>query len=87
MSEYNKADRADGPPPGDWIKSRATVTGLVVYDYEARRDEFITTCLPELQAGTLKQLEDISTGIESAPAAFCRLMRGENFGKMVVAFV
>jgi NADPH-dependent curcumin reductase CurA len=86
MSEYNKAGRAGGPPPGDWIKSRATITGLVVYDFETRRDEFIATCLPDLQAGVLKQLEDISVGIESAPAAFCRLMRGENFGKAIVSF-
>ena len=38
-----------------------------------------------LEAGRLQQLEDVSEGLDSAPAAFCRLMRGENFGKVVVA--
>jgi len=60
------------------------VSGLVVYDYESRRDEFITACLADLKAGKLRQREDVSEGIESAPAAFCRLMRGENFGKVIV---
>jgi len=86
MSEYNKAGRSAGPPPGDWIKARATVTGLVVYDYETRREEFIKHCLPALKAGKLRQLEDISSGIESAPSSFCRLMRGENYGKVIVSF-
>lgn len=84
ISEYNSATRAAGPPPGYWIRSRATVYGLVVYDFEARRDEFIQACLPDLQAGRLLQPEDLNQGIESAPSAFCRLMRGENFGKVVV---
>ena len=86
MAEYNSPERAGGPPPGFWIRSRAVVTGLVVYDYEHRRDEFIDACLPDLEAGKLKQPEDVSQGIDSAPAAFCRLMRGENFGKVIVEF-
>jgi NADPH-dependent curcumin reductase CurA len=86
MAEYNSAERAGGPPPGYWIRSRAVVTGLVVYDFEQRRDEFIEACLPDLRSGNLKQREDVSDGLASAPAAFCRLMRGENFGKVVVAF-
>jgi NADPH-dependent curcumin reductase CurA len=84
ISEYNSKTRAAGPPPGNWIKSRAIVYGLVVYDFESRRDEFISECLPDLQAGRLQQPEDLNQGIESAPAAFSRLMRGENFGKVIV---
>ena len=86
MAEYNSPERAPGPPPGFWIRSRAVVTVLVVYDYENRRDEFIGACLPALEEGKLNQPEDISKGIESAPVAFCRLMRGENFGKVIVEF-
>ena len=86
VSEYNKAERTPGPPPGFWIRSRATVYGLVVYDFESRREEFIAACLPHVRNGKLSQREDVANGIEAAPAAFCRLMRGENFGKAVVAF-
>jgi NADPH-dependent curcumin reductase CurA len=86
MAEYNSAERSPGPPPGSWIGARAVVYGLVVYDFEHRRDEFIQACLPDLKAGKLFQHEEINQGIESAATAFCRLMRGENFGKVLVAF-
>jgi NADPH-dependent curcumin reductase CurA len=85
ISEYNQAERAPGPPPGFWIRARATVFGLVVYDFEPRREEFIAACLPQVRSGKISQREDVVHGIDAAPAAFCRLMRGENFGKMVVA--
>lgn len=85
MAEYNNPERAAGPPPGFWIRARATVYGLVVYDFEKRRREFIDASLPDLKAGKLKQREDISEGLASAPAAFSRLMRGENFGKVIVS--
>jgi len=84
MAEYNKGTRAAGPPPGNWIKARAIVYGLVVYDFESRRDEFIAECLPYVLDGRLKMPEDKAVGLEAAPAAFCRLMRGENVGKAVV---
>ena len=85
MAEYNRAEREPGPPPGLLIAKRAVVSGLVVYDYEARRAAYIRECLPLLRAGKIRQREDISQGLDSAPEAFCRLMRGENFGKPIVA--
>jgi len=85
MAEYNSDTRMQGPPPGYWIRARATVYGLVVYDYESQREEFIQACMPDLVAGKLHQREDVSHGIESAPDAFCRLMNGQNFGKAIVA--
>ena len=84
ISEYNQARRSAGPPPGNWIKARATVFGLVVYDFEPRRDEFVDAVIPWLEQGEIFQLEDVADGIEAAPDAFCRLMRGGNFGKSVV---
>ncbi len=85
MAEYNRPERDPGPPPGLLIAKRAVVSGLVVYDFEARRTEYIRECLALLRAGKIIQREDVSQGLESAPEAFCRLMRGENFGKLVVA--
>jgi len=84
MAEYNSPTRIDGPPPAFWIKSRAIVYGLVVYDFEARRDEFISACLPYIKAGTLNMREDIADGLANAPEAFCRLMQGANMGKAIV---
>ncbi len=84
MADYNSAERPAGPPPGLWIRARAKVYGLVVYDFEDRRDEFLAEALPLFREGRLKGHEDMSEGIASAPEAFCRLMRGENQGKVVV---
>ncbi len=85
MSELNSAARSAGPHPALWIKARATVHGLVVYDFEARREEFVAACLPALKAGEIRPLEDCYEGLEQAPEAFCKLMRGENRGKVVIA--
>ena len=85
MAEYNRAERDPGPAPGLLIAKRAIVSGLVVYDFETRREEYIRECLPLLRAGKIRQHEDVSHGLERAPEAFCRLMRGENFGKVLVA--
>ena len=84
MSEYNRAERSPGPDPGLLIGKRAVVSGLVVYDYEPRRDEFIRECLPLVAQGKLTQREDITAGLENAPTAFHRLMSGQNFGKVIV---
>lgn len=84
MADYNSPTRSDGPPPGLWIRARATVFGLVVYDFEPRRNEFITELMPWVEDGRLRIREDIAEGIDAAPAAFCRLMRGENVGKALV---
>lgn len=86
VSEYNNKDRMGGPAPALWIKSRATVFGLVVYDFEPRRAEFVDACLPLVKTGKLAIEEDISYGIENAPDAFCRLMKGDNVGKALVKF-
>jgi NADPH-dependent curcumin reductase CurA len=38
-----------------------------------------------LQLGTwIKYREDIRYGIETVPAAFAEMLRGDNFGKMLV---
>ena len=84
MAEYNRADRSPGPDPGLLIARRAIVSGLVVYDYEPRREEYIRECLPMLAQGKLHQREDVTVGLENAPAAFHRLMSGRNFGKAIV---
>lgn len=84
MADYNKTTRSMGPPPAMWIKARAIVYGLVVYDFEPRRAEFVEACLEYLKQGKLVVREDVAQGLVAAPEAFCRLMRGENMGKSVV---
>ncbi len=84
MAEYNLEERSPGPDPALLIAKRAIVSGLVVYDYEDRRDEYKLECLPLLAKGKLHQREDVTDGLENAPAAFQRLMSGQSFGKVIV---
>ena len=73
-----------GPNPGLWIKARATVRGLVVYDHWADFDRMVAELGAHHRAGRLHFREDIAHGLAATPAAFCRLMRGENQGKALV---
>lgn len=84
MAQYNTDEIPPGPNPATIIKARATVRGLVVYDHEDKRADFTRDALAWLAAGKLHYREDVTEGLENAPAAFARLMAGRNFGKMVV---
>ncbi len=84
MDQYNQQQRPAGPNLAPVIAARAHLMGLVVYDFYHRWEDFYGFMLPLLQAKRLRWLEDISDGLAQAPAAFCRLMRGENLGKVLV---
>jgi NADPH-dependent curcumin reductase len=73
-----------GPNPAWFIKARATVRGLVVYDHWGDFDTMVQQLSALVHAGQLRYREDISHGLASTPAAFARLMRGENQGKSLV---
>ncbi|HHI88868.1 MAG TPA: NADP-dependent oxidoreductase [Hellea balneolensis] len=84
MAQYNTDTPPPGPNPGLIIRARAIVRGLVVYDHFDKMTEFLDRVIPLVQSGQIKTLEDITDGLENAPEAFCRLMRGENFGKTII---
>ena len=84
MSQYNSDEPSAGPNPGLIIRARACVRGLVVYDHEDIRSEMEIELGRAVEEGLLAYREDLSEGLETAPEAFCRLMRGENFGKALV---
>ncbi len=78
----------DKPPAGPWlgpvVGARATMKGLVVYDHLHRIGELSKTVGGWIRQGSFKYREDVSEGLETGPDAFCRLMRGGNFGKALV---
>jgi NADPH-dependent curcumin reductase len=84
IADYNDAEQAPGPTPMEIIAARAHLMGLVVYDHEDLRPEWERVGADMIRSGALTTREDITTGLERAPAAFARLMRGENQGKMLV---
>lgn len=84
MAQYNTTGMPPGPNPAFIIKARATVRGMVVYDHEDAREDFVHDAGGWIRDGQIHVLEDVTDGIENAGAAFARLMRGENRGKTIV---
>ena len=87
MSGYNNTGP---PPPGPslipLVMARATLRGLVVYDHEDKRADFLRASTRWVKEGRIRFREDVTDGIGNAPEAFCRLMRGQNVGKALVRF-
>lgn len=84
IDQYNSEQRPPGPNLGPVIGARASMIGLVVHDHWDRLPDMQAELLPHLADGSLTVVEDIFDGLESAPAAFCALMRGDNLGKALV---
>ena len=61
-----------------------TVRDLFVGDFIARHDEMLAHVAPLVASGKLKYREDIRQGLESVPLSFAEMLRGDNFGKMLV---
>lgn len=84
ITQYSLAESPPGPNLGPLMACRGRIEPIIVCDYESRRQEFFDEVLPWHAAGSLAFREDVVDGLAAAPAHFCRLMRGENFGKSLV---
>lgn len=89
IARYN----ADSPPPGPdrlpqlmrlVLTRRLLIQGLLVPDWEHLRPEFVARVGAWLQAGEIRYREDVTLGLENAPAAFIGMLEGRNFGKRLV---
>jgi NADPH-dependent curcumin reductase len=61
------------------------VRDLFVGDHvEAHHDAFLREVAPQVASGAVKYREDIRQGLENVPACFAEMLRGDNFGKMLV---
>lgn len=70
---------------GQLIVNRASMHGLLVFDYWHRRNEALKRLAQLGKEGKIRFREDVARGIEAMPDAFLRLLRSENFGKQLVA--
>ncbi len=62
-----------------------TVRDLFVGDFvKTHHDAFLAEVAPWVASGEVKYREDIRQGIETIPACFAEMLRGDNFGKMLV---
>ena len=85
ISQYNDPAKAINIPPGVIMMKRATVKGLIVYDFNDKYEEFLNLAVPWVRDGKMKLKEDIVEGLENLPGHFVKLMAGQNFGKTIVA--
>ena len=85
ISEYQDADPIAGPPKMFTIvQRRLTIQGFIVSDHAALMGDFVAEVGGLLKAGKLKSRETVVDGLAQAPQAFMGLLKGENFGKLVV---
>jgi len=66
------------------LERRVRLQGFLVSDHAARHDAFQADMRGWLDAGKMHYREDIVTGLTHAPQALFGLLRGDNFGKLVV---
>jgi NADPH-dependent curcumin reductase len=86
VSQYNATDGVRGPANYmALLVARASMTGMVVFDYANRFDEASRELAGWMREGKLVSREDIVSGDVSAfPDALLSLFAGENIGKLVL---
>jgi NADPH-dependent curcumin reductase CurA len=85
ISQYNNTTPIKGPSNYlSLLVNRASMIGMVVFDYADRYPEAAKIMGGWLREGKLKSREDIVTGFETFPEALLKLFAGENFGKLVL---
>jgi NADPH-dependent curcumin reductase CurA len=85
ISQYNLAEPELAPRNlGFLIVFRARLEGFLVTDYVHRFPEALQRLGRWLAEGKLTYREDVTDGLENAPAAFIGMLRGENRGKTLV---
>jgi NADPH-dependent curcumin reductase CurA len=55
-----------------------------IHAHEQRREQFLKDVIAWYAEGHLRHREDIVEGLQNAPAHYCRMMRGESFGRALV---
>ncbi len=66
------------------LTKRLTFRGFIVSDFAARYGDFVRDVSAWVGEGRIKYREDVVEGLENAPLALIGLLRGENFGKLLV---
>ena len=85
VAAYNDNVWAAGPANyRQLIRQRGTMRGFIVMDYAPRYGEALEKLMAWEAEGRLKHRTDLVHGLENAPAALRRVLRGGHFGKSIV---
>ncbi|MDP4025532.1 NADP-dependent oxidoreductase [Methylobacterium sp. NEAU 140] len=66
------------------LTKRLHIQGFIVWDFASQAQAFREEVGGWLKAGRVRYREDVVEGLERAPEAFIGLLKGRNFGKLVV---
>jgi NADPH-dependent curcumin reductase len=85
ISQYNNTTPVKGPSNYlSLLVNRASMKGMVVFDYADRYGQGVREMAGWMSAGKLKSREDIVAGLETFPDTLLKLFKGENTGKLVL---
>ena len=84
ISQYSAIEPPAGPNLRPVLTNRALIQGFIVSDHMDRLADFLDECTRWFRDGKLRYREDVVSGLERAPEAFIGLLRGQNFGKLLV---
>ncbi|HYB23902.1 MAG TPA: NADP-dependent oxidoreductase, partial [Solirubrobacteraceae bacterium] len=86
ISQYNATERFKGPANYmALLVARASMTGMVVFDYASRYPEAARELAGWLRDGSLIAREEVvEGGVRAFPQMLLRLFAGENTGKLVL---
>jgi NADPH-dependent curcumin reductase CurA len=89
IAHYNDTELPPGPDRMTQLMrmtltKRLRIQGFIVFDFGAQLGEFHREMGGWLRDGKIKYREDIVDGLEKAPEAFVNLLKGGNFGKLIV---
>lgn len=89
VANYNMTALPEGPDRTPLLirailTKRLTLRGFIVWDFQAQAGDFYREAGAWLHEGRIKYREDVVNGLENAPEAFIGLLKGKNFGKLLV---
>lgn len=84
VSQYNLEHPQPTFHPAALVVFRARMEGFLVTDHPHRYREAGERLARWVADGSIRYREDVTDGLENAPAAFIAMLRGENTGKALV---
>jgi NADPH-dependent curcumin reductase CurA len=84
VAQYNEREPPLGPNLMFVVHNRVRIEGMIVADKPERFAEWRALAAPWVKEGSLHYRETVIDGLEKAPEALQLLLRGRNFGKMLV---
>ncbi|MGG7568113.1 NADP-dependent oxidoreductase [Rhodovulum sp. DZ06] len=87
ISYYSGAEPGALDVPRLWrslLVNRLHAQGFIIFDHWDEFPEFVSEVAPMIADGRIKYRESIAEGLENAPDAFMKMLKGGNFGKQLV---